>query len=192
MGFQQKLLRSVAKYQRKIQDKIIDHIGTEQKLVRVSLVEDKYGDEDLTVTTNEIITGSINYPDNEIPLAWEMNNSEASANNLHIYDLLPIEGFFKFETELDRGDILLQKVRVGVRGDSTDSTNFRLIALQVVDLITKMTVEVVYKKYQLAPYTLSILEHPELQTIIDEYLAEEWEPTEEEVIDEESTIEEEE
>ncbi|MDC7242438.1 MAG: hypothetical protein PQJ44_00275, partial [Sphaerochaetaceae bacterium] len=103
-----------------------------------------------------------------------VNNTDTSLS-VHMYDLLPVEGRFKWATEINLGDILLQKIRVNPLIESTDSTGFRLFALQVIDLIGRATVEMVSKSFQLAPYTLSIpSELPELQDYIDSYLEEEW------------------
>lgn len=174
--FQQKLAKKLAKYQRKISDIHVQHLGTEQTLVRMSITTDKYEDSDYTITANEKISGILVYPDNEVPISQGTNNNNTTQNNLHLYDFLPIELFVKNTTDLKYGDIIFQKLKVNTNLLDTDSNAYRLISLQVVDINYKFTVEKVWSKYILAPYTLSIEfdNLPELQTIIDNYLSEEW------------------
>lgn len=174
MSYQQKLARKVSNYQRKVQDLLVEQLGTEQSLVRLETTSDKYKDRTITLLSDEIITGIINYPNNEIPMTFGTTNTDSTSHGLHLYDLLPIEGHFKFNTELNFGDIIIQKIKTNVNGTDELSSNFRLIALQVVDLLSKASVEVIYKKYELAPYTLQVSEVTGLQAIIDNYLDEPW------------------
>lgn len=176
MGFQQKLAISVSNYQRKVSDMHIDHLGTEQSLIRLTIDEDKYGDRDYVITANEKITGILIFPGGEIPITFGETNTTTTQNNVHLYDILPIELYVKNTTELKHGDIILQKIRTNANLPVSNPDAFRLISLQVVDTNIKFTVERVWTKYIVAPYTLNITADGMggLQTIINSYLAEDW------------------
>lgn len=174
MGFQTKLAKKTEAYQRKISDTLINHIGNEVELVKIRITEDKYKDRTYELISDSTITAYINYPNNEIPISFGVDNTNPS-QTLHLYDLLPIEMYAKFEDDVLFGDILFQKIKVNPNGDPNSSDSYRLLALQVVDVSVRASVSVVWRKYELAPYTLDIVSDlPELQTIIDNYLNEPW------------------
>ena len=139
------------------------------------MTEDKYHDREFTITSSGSVSGIINYPDNEIPILFNTSDNTDNSLTVHMYDLLPIESWFKFENNLNKGDILLQKIKVNPTGDVTDTDSFRILMLEVVDVIGKASLEVTYLKYHLAPITLSIDNGlPALQPIIDNLLSADW------------------
>ena len=175
MSFQSKLAKKVAPYQRKITDFHIEQLGSEVELTRVSIIENKYHDKEFSITSSGSVAGIINYPDSELPILFNSSDNTDNSTSIHMYNLLPIEGFFKFENNLNKGDILLQKIKVNPTGDVAVSSNFRIMMLQVVDVIGKASLEVTYLKYHLAPITLSIDNGlPALQPIIDSLLNADW------------------
>ena len=175
MSFQGKLAKKTSPFIRKVSDFHIEQLGTEIELTRVTIVEDKYHDKEFTISSSGKVTGIINYPDSEMPILFNSTDNTNNSTTIHMYDLLPIEGFFKFENNLNKGDILLQKIKVNPTGDITVSSNFRIMMLQVVDVIGKASLEVTYLKYHLAPITLSISTGlPALQPIIDAMLEADW------------------
>lgn len=180
MSIQSKIQRKIANYQRKVYDLHIDHVGQQATLTRVFSEEDKYGDREFTITGTEVFTAYINYPNSEIPITSGTDNTDTTQNNVHLYSLLPIELFVKHTTELKVNDIVYQKVRVNPNLEVTDPNAFRLLALQVVDQVSKFTgSDLVWIKYIVAPPTINYTsdELEELETVIDSALAEEWEDT---------------
>ncbi len=175
MSFQSKLAKKTSPFIRKVTDMHIESLGTEIEATRVSIVEDKYHDKEFSVTSTGKVTGIISYPDNEIPILFDTADNTNNSLTVHTYELLPIEGWFKFANNLNKGDIILQKIKVNPTGDVTVSSNFRILMLQVVDVVGKASLEVTYIKYTLAPITLSISTGlPALQPIIDNLLNAVW------------------
>jgi len=167
-SIQDKLLRGTATLRRKYYDIEIAHIGTEQKVIHISMVRDKYGDTEFTVVSDKVITGYIDYPGNEIPIAQEHSDNTAN-RGLYLYELLPIEGYFQFEDKVKFKDIILQKISMG------DDDDFRIMGLQVSEITTKADVSAVWRKYILSPWTLSLESYPNIQTLVNTWYDIPWE-----------------
>ena len=175
MSLQSKMQKATSSYARKVFDTHIHHIGQQSNLVRISIISDKYGDSDYTITANEDFTGYLNFPGGELPITSGTDNTDTTQNNIHIYNLLPIELYTKHETELKEGDIILHKVRTNVNLETSNSDAFRILSLQVVDQIAKFNgVELMWNKFIVAPYTLNVNDVDGLQDILDTVLAEDW------------------
>jgi hypothetical protein len=144
----------------------IDMVGNEVNAIALTEQEiNHYGDVEITLGTNDIITAYIDFPDNEIPITFETANQTES--HFHLYDVLPIEGYFKFVDSVKVGQIIIFKVNL----PNSDNTNKQLIALQILKPRVRAMKYVTWRKFTLAPYTLPIEKYPELKTILDDLLA---------------------
>lgn len=166
MGIQDKIAKGLFTAKRKFYDIEISMIGTEHKFIAITVTEDKYEDREYTITNNRDVTGYIDFPDNEVPIE-PFGSSNQNSKTLPLYDLLPIRAWFKFEDAIKKEEILLYKVQL-------DPENFYILPLEVVNMLGKVDRGLVWIAYELAPYTLSLINEPEVQTIINTYLAEDW------------------
>ncbi|MEI7509694.1 MAG: hypothetical protein WCJ62_09560 [Flavobacterium sp.] len=153
-------------------------MGQKTQVIRLNVSEDDYGNRDFSILSQDIITGIISIPANEVMLfTAQRDNNDSRGNGGSIYDVLPIEAFFQFSDKVEHGDILIYKYLLDP--DTTPIT-YHIMAFQVVNMIGKMTNSLLWIKYVLAPYTLDIGQYPEIKTILDTYLV----STEEGVIQE--------
>lgn len=166
MGIQDVIGKRLFNAKRKFYDIEISQIGVEQKVIALTVEEDKYGDRDLTVTKEENITAILKFPDNEVPLE-NYTDSNTSGVSLHLYDLLPIIGYFKFEDNIKKEDIILFKVRLS-------DSQYKIIGLQIVDMIARIGLGLTWLQYELAPPTLSLTKETEINTIIEQYYNSDW------------------
>lgn len=161
MSLQTKLARRHATLKKKLYDNDMERIGLSMSALHISIVKNKYGDEDFTIGDAKKITGYIDYPGQEFP-AISKGGDTNNQSILHLYDVLPIEAYFKHEDGIQLGDIISQRIDV----DDNDDYWFHL---QVVDVITRASTSVIWKRFIVAPYTLQLEKYPELETIFDSY-----------------------
>jgi len=160
MALQDSLSNKTYKWKRQLFDINIDYLGNEIKAIMFSEEEiNHYGDKVLTISEDKLINVIIDYPGEELPITSDGDNSQ-----FHLYDVLPIEVFTKFQDSIKFGTILVHKISI------TDD-NSKLIALRISNQISKADGKnVVWNKWQAAPYNLNLDDFPELENTFQTYL----------------------
>lgn len=164
-SLQSRLRYRTALLKRKLFDNQVKQTGDTIQLVRLTIEEDIYGNRGYVATSQEIITGIVSIPSNEV-LLWENTNNPAEGSGIGIYDILPIEAWFQLDTNVQKGDIIILKYLLDPR-----TKDFKLIPLQVVNKVGRIANALVWTKWILAPYTLNLEDFPELTTILNRYKA---------------------
>lgn len=163
MSIQDKISANTYEWKQKIFDTHIEYLGNEVKALNFDITEiNHYGDTELTISTDNQITAIIDFPNNEVPITFDTGNQ--SEEHFHLYDVLPIEGYFKFEDNIKVKDIIVLKIQIS-------PSNTQLVSLQVLEPIVRAMKYVTWQKFRLAPYTFNIDKYPEIQTIFDNYLS---------------------
>jgi len=149
LSIQDTLQRALGSIQRKLFDMNVQVIGSgDTHAVLLQITEDKYEDQTVEVIGNTDIYCRINFPGQEVPLPQTGDtNTTASNNVLHLYDILPITGFFKFADNVKKGNVILYKQKIG-------EDQFDVMALQLLERIGRSSIsDVVYIEWNLAPIT---------------------------------------
>ncbi len=167
MSFQNKIQRDMASLQRIYFDISLEHLGDEENFLSISLEEDRFNNREYTIQEIGKKTGYIDFPEKNVPLTNKNGSNSATDSGFHLYELLPIEGYFRFEDQVKLQDILIKpyEIREGV--------TYKALILQLVDNISRFTAAgVVWEKWSLAPPTFNTNIYEEIFTHIDEYLGE--------------------
>jgi len=166
LGISEKIQRATFRMQRKLRDTTVDILSTKSTMsFLITVIKDKYQNKEYVLKDYKSVPVMIQFPDNEIPMSTfgSSVNSESSSV-LHMYDILPIVAFFKFEDAVESGNILLYKMKLS-------DTEYQVLVLEVLQPIVKTNkVGVVYQEWVVAPATShSALNTSEFQTILNEY-----------------------
>lgn len=137
-------------------------------MVRLKIEVDRYGDsQDVTIQTDDKIEAIVDFPDG-VPLYTD-GDSEVSRVGSFIYDVLPIEAFFRFEDNVAPDDYIVMRF--------FDQKNDGFIQVyKVAELIGNMGVGVLSMRYSLAPYNALLSEYPNLKSLIESYELEAFNP----------------
>lgn len=171
MNITSRLNYKTAQLKRKLFSNRIKLKGLEVQGVRISVVEDRYSNKDLTVTSHSKIEMVIDFPSKDIMLQnVERTNNPTYATYQSIYDVLPIQGWTRMDSDyqLERDDIVLFKYLLNPLGSVPSQTSY-LQALQVVSVTGRFTNTLLYKTYTLAPYNFNLQEYPEIEAIMNSY-----------------------
>ena len=162
MSIQSKLEKANIKSLYKLFDNQVTLMGKPSYVSRIRVERNKYGDDEtyefIAENDIEII---ISYP-SEIPLnrfRTNANDTSIDTSSIYLFDILPIEGFAKFSSNIMKGDFIL---------DIIEDENFgeMKILMRVSEEVGSTgSVGLVYRKLLLAPYNGEI--YPELQSYID-------------------------
>lgn len=170
------IARKLWRYTRKLEDKHIQISGTQCHCVLIDVQYDKYNNTYQTVRLSNYIDVLMEFPMDEIPTSdMDSNNtSNAQSNVLHMYDILPINAYFKSEDvvkyNIRRDCVIVFKLR------QFDDT-FRTIKLQICDAVSKGNASsgVYAHNFIVAPITSSqLLNDEEFKSIIAELENEKW------------------
>jgi hypothetical protein len=165
MSIQEKIANALSPLQRKLFDQHVNLMGSEHKVIRLKVTVDRYDTETVDIISDDIITVILDIP-TEIPLyrlRGESKEQIDSTTGLYLYDILPIEGYSKFEDNVEKFDIIIKKIY-----DDVDSTDPMLMILRISEVLGSLNANnLVWKKFYCAPYNLRI--GTSLQALIDEY-----------------------
>jgi len=162
MGVYDKLSMAFGKQKRKLFDYQISLSGTEAKVVLLKLNNNKYKDEEVEIVKHFITDMIIDIP-GEIPIDRLRTNvlvPRATTQSIFFYDVLPIQVFTKFEDNLERGDILIQRITM-------DNLEYYMV-LEIADTLGDVLGRnIIYKKHNAAPCTQNL--PAEVETILNTY-----------------------
>ena len=153
-SIQEKLEKKNISARRKLFDNNIRLIGIEAEVVRLKIVENKYGDETLTRISQDKITVRINYP-GELPLdrfrSDDISGLDGSiddsveSSHTFFFEILPIEVFTQWDDYVEKGDLLLHRV-------NDERGNGIKILLKMSETLGTFQTELLWKKMYAAPY----------------------------------------
>jgi hypothetical protein len=158
---QEKLESALIERKRKLYDLEISRVGVTGYLYRYFEVHDKYEDSTtLTLISNSEIAVRINYP-GDIPLFRNRSSGSAQVTDagIYLYDILPIEVYYKFSSDMEKGDFLLHVIE-----DSYGNKD--VILLRISEVVGSFQTKIAFKRADAAPYNGDIPD--EIQTKIDE------------------------
>jgi hypothetical protein len=164
------IARKLWKFQRKMEDNHIFISGTQCHCAVIDVEYDKYNNTYQSVRLSNYINVLLDFPMDEIPTSSQNTNSssDSQSNVLHMYDILPINAYFKNEDvvkyNIRRDTVIVFKLR------NFDDT-FQVIKLQVTDAVSKGNVSsgVYAHNFIVAPITsYQLLNDPEFKSIIED------------------------
>jgi len=166
MSIQDKISTKLAPLQRKLFDNQINLMGSSTKVIRLQVITDKYMDETITVINNDVIEIILKIP-SEIPL-YRLTRDTTSPvitekTGLYLYDILPIEGYSRFEDNVEKGDIIIKKIY-----DENMSTDPLLLILRVSEPLGGISSNsLVWKKFNCSPHNMTLTS--DIKQIIQAY-----------------------
>ncbi len=164
MSFQDKIAIATSDLKRSLRDYEIEVSGTELKVIQLKTNENNYGDETITIIADSLITVVFDIPDG-IPLdrlRSSVGSPYIDTENTFIHDIIPIEGYPKFEDHVEKGDILVSKVY-----DENEDTPLLWI-LRVSEILGSISQNrLTHRWFQCAPHLMKL--PIAAQDIIDSY-----------------------
>ena len=115
-----KIANKVSPLIRKYLDLAIKKMGSFVEVLRITSTgrADAYGEKASEVSANIVTNVVIDYPLNEIELFDNVKNTELDVTSINLMDILPINMFTSFETEITSGEVLSSGELVDLeRGD---------------------------------------------------------------------------
>lgn len=164
------IARKLWKFQRKMEDTHIRISGTQCHCAVIDVQYDKYNNTYQSVRLSNYIDILLDFPMDEIPTSSQNTNSSSDlqSNVLHMYDILPINAYFKSEDvvkyNIRRDTVIVFKLR------NFDDT-FQIIKLQITDAVSKGNASsgVYAHNFIVAPITsYELLNNDEFKTLIEE------------------------
>lgn len=162
MGVYDKIANSQGKLKRKFFDYSVNNSGTENKVILLKLTTNKYNDIEVEIAKHFISSIVIDIP-GEIPidrLRTDITIPQATTQSVFLYDILPVQIYSKFEDNIERGDIIVEKITM-------DSGVYYLVLEVAETLGNILGRQIVYKKQNAAPYTKTL--PTEVKSIIENY-----------------------
>lgn len=171
------IARKMWKFTRKMEDTHIRISGTQCHCAVIDVQYDKYNNTYQSIALSGYIDVLMDFPNDEIPTSTQdsNNSSNVQSNVLHMYDVLPINAYFKSEDivkyNIRRDTVIVFKLR------NFDDT-FQIIKLQITDAVSKGNASsgVYAHNYIVAPITsYELLNDSEFKAIIEDLKnREEW------------------
>ena len=171
------IARKMWKFTRRMEDQFIRVSGTQCHCALIDVQCDKYNNTVQTVRLSDYVDALLDFPMDEIPTSsMDSNNTSNNQSNvLHMYDILPINAYFKSEDvvkyNIRRDTVIVFKLR------NFDDT-FQIIKLQITDAVSKGNASsgVYAHNYIVAPITsYELLNDSEFKAIIEDLKnREEW------------------
>lgn len=158
-----KIAATQSKVKRKLFDYQISLSGTESKVVVLKIEQNKYKDTEVSIIKQMLTSVVLDIP-GEVPISKlrkNLSSPVASTQSVFLYDILPIQIYTKFSDNIEKGDILIQRINMGV--------DYYYMILEVSETLGNLVGrEVIYKKQNAAPYTQGLPE--EAVEIINSYM----------------------
>lgn len=149
---------------KKLYNNKIRLLGTESKILRLRVTENKYGDEETILLSNEEMIVYLNFP-TDVPLNRYRNTSSGSdsiaTEGVYLFDILPIELHCDWNSDIEKGDFIVYKTE-----DTKSNLNIKML-LRVSEIVGQFRKTLLYKKYNVAPYNGII--NSNMLSIIDNY-----------------------
>jgi len=164
------IARKMWRYTRKMEDNFIRISGTQCHCAVVDVEYDRYNNTYQSVRLSDYIDVLLDFPMDEIPTSSQNTNSssDSQSNVLHMYDILPINAYFKNEDvvkyNIRRDTVIVFKLR------NFDDT-FQTIKLQITDSVSKGNASsgVYAHNFIVAPITSSqLLNDPDFMAIVED------------------------
>ena len=169
MNIQSKLQYKTARLKRKLFDNGIRKKALDIRALRLTVVEDRYGDKEYSIIDHGIVDLVNDIPGNSLQYfqGQRDSNNDMYNSGFSVYSFLPITAWPTNDAQLNKDDLIIFKY-LNKSYDETDVEN-KIQILQVTNPIGKGTTTILYTEYNLAPYTMNIDEYPEIATIIESY-----------------------
>ena len=149
MGAYEKINSSQARAIRRLHDYHVFTQGRQMEIVRIHKDMDIWGESEDTVIDKLHTNAVLNFPPGEMPLIRlrDLNGSEnVNSTALYFYDILPTEAYFKWEDEIETGDVFFF-----VTPD--ESGNKMPVVFKVLDQRGSFSSELIWRKFMCAPIT---------------------------------------
>ena len=164
------IARKLWRFTRKMEDNFIRVSGTQCHCAVIDVECDKYNNTYQTINLSGYVDIMLEFPMDEIPTSTmdSNNSSNTQSNVLHMYDILPINAYFKSEDivkyNIRRDSVIVFKLK------NFDDT-FQIIKLQITDAVSKGNASsgVYAHNFVVAPITShQLLNEPEFKSIIED------------------------
>jgi hypothetical protein len=166
LGISEKIQRATNAMQKRLHDNWINITGSGASTTfLITMKADRYNNKAYVLEDYKPFTVRVEFPGQEIPVATMGNNNNITSNNvLHMYEILPIVAFCRFEDNVNTGDIFLYKVKLG-------NGEFQTLVFQFLQPTAKANrVSVIYQEWVVAPVTdYAIINNPAFQSVLEEY-----------------------
>lgn len=159
---QDQISNKTSKLKRHLFDYKVRLSGNCTGAIRLKIDENRYGDETITVICHNRINAIINYP-TEIPfyrIRGEVQQVISEPTGTYLYDILPIELFTQFKDDVEKGDLIIRKIK-----DEHDECILHV--LRITEILGAFKTNIVWKKSQCAPYNMILTS--EIINIINKY-----------------------
>lgn len=162
MGIGESIHRSSLKVKRRLFDREIQSKGRRVKGIKLSFDEDIFHDKRFEVIEAEEIQAVIRFPD-QMPLdRFRLTNSpQVAESRTYFFDLIPIEGYFRFSDHIETGDMIFFFLE-------DEKYNKIPYLLQAVDTFGAFDYGIVWKMHYLAPYNGKVL--PEIIQYLEQFV----------------------
>jgi hypothetical protein len=169
MSIQSKLENSSFNIKRKLFDNSIKLHGIEVKGIRVFEDINKYGDTtNIEITKDDEITGYIDLLSVEIPTnryRLDATDSKIDNQSIFLFEILPIDFYTKWSDEIEKGDLLVLILK-----DKVADLDIPIL-FRVSESLGRFQKNLLFRKYNIAPYNPSVLDQTIRQIILD-YISE--------------------
>ena len=166
MSLQDKIAQSQILARSKLHDYMISQVGTETKVIRLEVGYNLEGDPTgMEIVSHSEITLRMSMPD-DIPITRLRTDitveDTTSTENVFFYDILPIEIYAKYTDSLNKGDIIIRRLK----RNGEDQEFYHV--LQITELLGNYRANyLTFERFQAAPYTAPL--PTEVQDIINTY-----------------------
>lgn len=166
LGISEKIQRATYKVQKKLHDNSINIMGNKStNTFLIHAIKDKYNDKEYVIEGYSPISIMIQFPGEEIPIMTMGSGDNQTSNSiLHLYDILPITAFVKFEDNVKINDLVLYKVKF-------PNGEFQTMVLQFLQPIGQANrVGIVYMEWVVAPITdFALKKNPAYMQVLEIY-----------------------
>jgi hypothetical protein len=146
-----KISQATSKLKRKMFDYMVSLSGTDAKVILLKVAMNKYKDQEVTIVDHFVTSMIIDIP-GEIPIDRLRTNvliPQAISKSVFFYDILPIQLFTRFDDNLERGDIIIQKIMM--------DNNEYFMVLEIAETLGNLLGRnIIYKKQNAAPCTQNL------------------------------------
>lgn len=148
MSLQDKIEQSSLNLRRKLFDNQITMMGKTTKVLRLKIDVNEYNDaNNVKIISQDLIECIIQYP-GEIPITRGRTDEAfdtASNPHLYLFDILPISLYTKWQDNVEKYDILIDKI-------SDERRRSIKFILQVSEIVATFRSSLLWIKRQCAPY----------------------------------------
>jgi hypothetical protein len=166
LGISEKIQRAIYNTQKKLHNNWVTVLGSSStKTFLIDVERDKYNNKSYVIKSYKPFSIMVQFPGNEIPMSTMGDGSnQTSSNVLHLYDILPIVAFVKFDDDVKTGNMFLYKVKL-------PNGEHQTLVLQFLQPIAQTNrVGVVYLEWVVAPVTdYALLEQAGFKALLKQF-----------------------